>query len=160
MDEQKSTGTQGALLGLLALVLLAAALTGCGIGTASNQEKVSKTATSYLRALANGDTPKACAQLTRRANGSCEATMKERLSRLEPDALTTAAERSIDINVHGNTATAVLSEPKGARLDLKKVGGEWLIDSGYTLTAAGASPTLTKPQYQALLTKANARIQT
>jgi len=161
MDEQKSTGTRGALLAILALVLLAAVLTGCGVGRASNQEKVSKTATGYLRALADGETAKACAQLTQRANsGGCEATMKERLSRIEPDALTTAADGSIDIDVHGNTASAGLSEPKGARFVLKKVGSEWLIDSGYTLTAAGASSALTKPQYQALLTKANARIQT
>jgi hypothetical protein len=160
MDEQKSTGTQGLLLAVLALVLLAVALTGCGIGRASSQEKVSKTATSYLRALADSDSAKACAQLTRRAEGGCEARIKERLSRLEPDALKRAADGSIDIAVHGNRATAGLSEPKGARFDLKKVGGQWLIDSGYTLTAVGASPALTKPQYQALLTKANARIQT
>ena len=160
MDEQNSTSTQGALLALLALVLLAA-LTGCGIGRASNQERVSKTATSYLRALASGDTSKACAQLTRRARGDvCAATTKERLSRLQPDTLTRAADGSIDIAVHGNTATAGLSEPKGARFVLNKVGGEWLIDSGYTLTAAVASPALTKRQYQALLTSANARIQT
>jgi hypothetical protein len=45
MDEQNSTSTQGALLALLALltVVLVAALTGCGIGRASNQEKISKT---------------------------------------------------------------------------------------------------------------------
>jgi hypothetical protein len=160
MDEQKPTGTRGALLLILALVLLAVALTGCGIGRASNQEKVSKTATSYLRALANGETAKACAQLSQRASsGECEATMKKRLSRLEADALTKAADGSMDIAVHGNTATAGLSEPTGARFVLKKVGGEWLIDSGYTLTG-GASPALTTPQYQALLTKANARIQT
>src|SRR5438105_13405597 len=134
MVEQRSTGTQGALLALLALVLLTVALTGCGIGRASNQEKVSKTATSYLRALAEGETAKACAQLTRRAKGGCEATMKERLSRLEPDALKRAADGSIDIAVHSNTATAGLSEPKGARFVLKKVGRKWLIDSGYTLT--------------------------
>ena len=58
MDEQKSTGTQGLLLALLALVLLAVALTGCEIGRASSQEKVSKTATSYLRALADSDSAK------------------------------------------------------------------------------------------------------
>src|SRR5205809_7946119 len=110
MDDQRSTGTQRALLPLLALVLLAVALTGCGIGRASNQEKVSKTATSYLRALADRDTAKACAQLTRRANGGCEATMKERPSPLEPDALTRAADRSLYIDVRRNTATAGLSD--------------------------------------------------
>jgi hypothetical protein len=137
MDEQNSTSAQGGLLAILALILLAAALTGCGIGRASNQEKVSKTATTYLRALADNDTAKACAQLTRRADGGgCEATMKARIAGLDTDALTNAADGSIDIDVHGNTATAGLSEPKGARFVLKKVGGEWLIDSGYTVGSA------------------------
>jgi len=160
MPKQKSTVPRGGVLAALALALLAATL-GCGVGKASNEEKISKTATSYLRALADGDTAKACAQLTRRAkSGRCEQALKERLSRLQPDALKNAADGSIDLDVHGNTATAGLSEPKGARFVLKKVGGEWLIDSGYTLTAAEASSALTKPQYQALLTSANARIQT
>ncbi len=159
MPKQKSTVTRGGVLAAVALAVLAATLTGCGVGKASNEEKISKTATTYLRALADGDTAKACAQLTRRAkSGRCDQALKER--RLQPDALKNAADGSIDIDVHGNTATAGLSEPKGARVALKKVVGEWLIDSGYTLTAAGASSTLTKRQYQALLTKANARIQT
>src|SRR5438552_13902516 len=153
--------TRRGLFTLFVLALFASALTGCGIGPATKQEKISKTATTYLRALAKADTAKACAQLTRRARGeACEATMNERIARLNSDALTQAADGSLDINVHGNTATAGLSEPKGARFVLKKVGGEWLIDSGYTLTAAVASPALTKRQYQALLTSANARIQT
>jgi len=137
MDKQNSTSAQGGLLALLTLVLLAAALAGCGIGRASSQEKVSKTATTYLRALAGGDTAKACAQLTRRASGGgCEAAMKERIARLDSDALRRAADGSLDIDVHGKTATAGLSEPKGARFVLKKVGGEWLIDSGYTVGSA------------------------
>jgi len=161
MPKKKSTVTRGGVLAAVALAVLAATLTGCGVGKASNEEKISKTATTYLRALADGDTAKACAQLTRRAkSGRCEQALKGDLSRLQPDALKNAADGSIDLDVHGNTATAGLSEPKGARFILKKVGGEWLIDSGYTLTAAEASSALTKPRYQALLTKANARIQT
>ena len=124
----------GGLLALLLVALLAAALTGSGIGPAGDKEKISKTADTYLRALAGGDTAKACAQLTRRADsGRCEATLKERLTRLDAHALTKAADGSIDIDVHGNTATAGLSEPKGARFVLKKVGGQWLMDSGYTI---------------------------
>ena len=134
MDEQPSTSTRGALLAPLALVFLAVALAGCGIGRASNQEKVSKTATSYLRALADRDTAKACAQLTRRAQDArCQQVLKERRSRLDPNALTSAADASLDLNIHGNTATAGLSNPKGARLVLAKVGSEWRIGSGYTL---------------------------
>ena len=137
MRKPPSTRTRGALLALLALALLASALTGCGIGPATKQEKVSKTATTYLRALAKGDTTKACAQLTRRARGeACEAAMKARIARLDSDALTRAADGSIDIDVHGNRATARLPEPDGARFVLVKAGGEWKIDSGYTLTSA------------------------
>jgi hypothetical protein len=107
---------------------------GCGVGRASNQEKVSKTVVTYLRALADGDTTKACAQLTRRARGGrCKQVLKERRSRLDPKALTSAADASLDLNIHGNTATAGLSDPEGARLVLAKVGGEWRIDSGYTV---------------------------
>jgi hypothetical protein len=118
-------------------------LTGCGVGPPSNQEKISKTAVTYLRALADGDTATACKQLTRAAKGSaCEVSMKKRLSRLESDALKRAADDSMDIEVHGATATAGLSEPEGARFVLKRIGGEWRIDSGYTLgpTASAAIP--------------------
>ena len=134
MQRQKSVIARGGLLAGIVLVLLAPALTGCGVGAATNQEKISKTATSYLKALADGDAATACAQLTRRAKGGgCESAMRERLSRLDSDALTQAADGSMDIDVHGDTATAGLSEPEGARFLFVKVGGEWRIDSGYTL---------------------------
>jgi hypothetical protein len=134
MGELKTAVTRGGVLATLVLALLAGALTGCGVGKASNEEKISKTATTYLGALADGDTAKACAQLTRRARGErCEAALMERLSQLEPDALTRAADGSMHIEVDGNTATAELSEPERARLVLRKIGAEWRIDSGYTL---------------------------
>ena len=121
-------------LGLLVLVLLAVAVPGCGVGKATDEEKISKTATTYLRALADGDTATACAQLTSRAKGEgCAAAMKERLSRLDSDALKSAADDSIDIDIDVNTATAGLAEPEGARFLLARVGGEWRIDSGYTV---------------------------
>ena len=138
MRKLPSTGTRAALLALLLVALLAPALTGCGIGPATKQERISKTATTYLRALAKGDSTKACAQLTRRAKGeACAATMNGRIARLDSDALTRAADGSIDIDVHGNRATARLPQPDGARFLLIKTGSEWKIDSGYTLTAAG-----------------------
>jgi hypothetical protein len=134
MGELKTAVTRGGVLATLVLALLAGALTGCGVGKASNEEKISKTATTYLRALADGDTAKACAQLTRRARGErCEAALKERLSQLETDALTRAADGSMDIEVDGNTATAGLSEPERARLVLRMLGAYWPLDSGYTL---------------------------
>ena len=121
-------------LGLLVLVLLAVAVPGCGVGKATDEEKISKTATTYLRALADGDTARACAQLTSRAKGEgCAASMKERLSRLDSDALKSAADDSIDIDIDVNRATAGLAEPEGARFLLARVGGEWRIDSGYTV---------------------------
>jgi hypothetical protein len=126
--------SRGGVLAVLTLAVLASVLTGCGVGHAGNKEKISKTATTYLSALADGDTAKACAQLTRRTRGSgCEARMKARLSRLDPDALKNAADGSMDLDVHGKTATAGLSRPEGARFVLAKVGGDWKIDSGYTL---------------------------
>lgn len=64
--------------------------------------------------------------------------MKERLARLSPDALTGAADASMDIDVDGNRAGVGLSEPEGARFLLAKVGGEWRIDSGYTLGPAAS----------------------
>jgi hypothetical protein len=134
MRSQKPIIARGGLLAGLVLALLAPALTGCGVGPATNPEKISKTATTYLKALADGDAAKACAQLTRRAKGGeCEAAVTERLPRLDSDVLTRAADGSMDIDVHGDTATAGLSEPEGARFLLVKVGGDWLIDSGYTL---------------------------
>jgi pimeloyl-ACP methyl ester carboxylesterase len=131
---QQPISPRGGIQAILALALLAAVVTGCGIGKASNEGKISKTATTYLLALADEDTAEACTQLTRRAKGErCEAAMKERLSRLDPDALAGAADDSMNIAVDGNRATARLSEPEGARFLLVKAGAEWKIDSGYTL---------------------------
>jgi hypothetical protein len=134
MRSQKSLIARGGLLAGLVLALLAVAPTGCGVGPATNEEQISKTATTYLKALADGDAATACAQLTRRAKGEgCETAMTQRLSRLDSDALTRAANGSMDIDVHGDTATAGLSEPEGARFVLARIGDDWRIDSGYTL---------------------------
>ena len=122
------------LLGLVLAVAFAVAAAGCGVGPATNQEKISKTASTYLSALADGDTATACAQLTPRARGeACDQTMKERLPRLDPELLNDAAHDSMDIDVDGNRASAALSEPPGARFLLVKTNDEWRIDSGYTL---------------------------
>lgn len=122
------------LVALLALLLLAVAVAGCGLGPATNEEKISKTATTYLKALASGDTATACAQLTARARGEgCAQAMKQRLARLDPQALKEAADDSMDIDLEGSRATAALSKPAGARFRLVKTGDEWRIDSGYTV---------------------------
>ena len=126
-------------LAVVAVALLVPALTACGIGKASNEEKISKTATTYLRALADGDAAKACSELTRRARrGGCPRVMRERASQLDADTLRRAADDSMDIDVHGDSATAGLSEPDGARFVLARSGGEWRIDSGYTLGSASS----------------------
>jgi hypothetical protein len=119
---------------ILLLLVLAVAAAGCGVGPATNEGKISKTATTYLRALASGDTATACAQLTTRARGEgCELAMKERLPRLDAAVLKKAADDSMDIHVDGNRANAGLAEPPGARFLLVKTGEDWRIDSGYTL---------------------------
>jgi uncharacterized protein YdbL (DUF1318 family) len=80
MRKHGSTLTRGGVLAVLALATLSAALTGCGVGSATKQEQVSNTVDTYLRALADGDTTKACAQLTRRAKGDrCEQALKQHL---------------------------------------------------------------------------------
>lgn len=119
---------------ILLVLVLAVAAAGCGVGGATNEEKISKTTSTYLSALADGDTATACAQLTPRARGeACDQTMKERLTQLDPEVLKDAAHNSMDIDVDGNRASAGLSEPPGARLLLVKTGEDWRIDSGYTI---------------------------
>ena len=119
---------------ILLVLVLAVAATGCGVGRATNEEKISKTASTYLRALADSDTTTACAQLTPRARGeACDQAMKERLPRLDPEVLKAAADDSMDIDVNGSRASVGLSEPPGARFLLVKTNDEWRIDSGYTL---------------------------
>ena len=118
---------------VLVVLLFAVAAAGCGVGPATNQEKISKTASTYLSALADGDAATACAQLTPRRGEACDQAMRERLPRLDPDVLKAAADDSMNIDVHGNRASAGLSEPPGARFLLVKTDGEWRIDSGYTL---------------------------
>jgi hypothetical protein len=119
---------------LLLLLLLGVAVVGCGVGPATDQEKVSKTATTYLKALADGDAATACAQLTPRARGGgCTQAMQVRISRLDPAALKDAADASMEIDVDGNRATAALSKLEGTQFVLLKRGDEWRIDSGYTL---------------------------
>ena len=119
---------------VLVVLLLAVAAAGCGVGPATNEEKISKTASTYLRALADGDAATACAQLTARARGeACDQVMKGRLPRLDPEVLRAAADNSMDIDVDGSRASASLFEPPGARFLLVKTNDMWRIDSGYTL---------------------------
>jgi pimeloyl-ACP methyl ester carboxylesterase len=132
----------GVLAIAAAAALLAVALAGCGVGRTTSREEISKTTTTYLKALAAGDTTEACGQLTRRARRArCAAGLSDRLARLDPSALRRAADGAIDIQVHGGAATAVLARPRGARLVLARAAGAWRIDAGY-LVPAPASPSV------------------
>jgi hypothetical protein len=127
------------MLAVRVLALVAAGAAGCTIESSTNEGKISTTASTYLRALAKGDNARACAQLTASARGrDCAQTIPARTSRLDRAALNRAADHSLDVDIHGNTATARLSEPRGARFALVKLGARWRIDSGYTLTPAAA----------------------
>jgi pimeloyl-ACP methyl ester carboxylesterase len=128
------------MLAVPVLALVAAAAAGCTIESGTNEGNISKTASTYLRALAKGDSARACAQLTASARGrDCPQTIKARTSRLDPVVLNRAADHSLDIEIHGTTATARLSEPGGARFALVKLDARWRIDSGYTLPPAAAA---------------------
>jgi len=62
--------------------------------------------------------------------------MKARIRPVRLGALTRAFDGSIDIDVHGDRATARFPKPDGARFVFKKVVGKWLIDSDYTVDSA------------------------
>ncbi len=127
------------MLAVPVLALVAAGAAGCTIESGTNEGKISTTASTYLRALANGDSARGCAQLTPSARGrDCAQTIEARRSQLDPAALNRAANHSVDIDVHGTSATARLSEPGGARFALVKLGARRRIDSGHTLAPAAA----------------------
>ena len=134
--------TQLRLGGLGVLLLLAGALSACGVGPATAKDKIAKTTGTYLRAMADGDAATACAQLSPRAGGDrCRQAVNRELSRLSPAMLKRSADASLDISVHGRTATASLGQPHDARLILVTRGRDWRIDSGFTVpTASRARP--------------------
>jgi hypothetical protein len=128
-----------ARLVLIASLAAAAALllAGCGIGGPTAEGKVSETADRYLRAVADGDTEKACAQLTAEAraalDGSCRSAMEALASRVGREALSDAADGGVEIDVDGGRASARIRNLEGARLALVAAGREWLIADGYSL---------------------------
>lgn len=96
-------------MAIVAAALLTAALTGGGVWRTGDKEKISKTATSYLKALAAGDTAKACAQLTPRGQAAgCASAVTERPSRLDSHALSRAADASIGINVRSSSGAPAM----------------------------------------------------
>ena len=147
MPTEPRVTPRSGLLAVLALAPLAGALTACGAGPAGDKDKIAKASTTYLRAAADGDTPTACAQLSARARGQgCAQALRARLARMNPDQLRDAADASVDIEVRGSSATTELGAPRGARLNLVKVGADWRIDSGYAVgtPASGTRPSGTR----------------
>ena len=69
------------MLAVPVLALVAAGAAGCTIESGTNEGKISKTASSYLRALAKGDSARACGQLTasrRRGDGYPDVAISNR----------------------------------------------------------------------------------
>jgi hypothetical protein len=136
-----STSRRRGVLAVLAVAVLAGGVAACGVGPTTDKDKIAKATSTYLRALADGDTAAACRQLTRRAQGGhCPQALKRRRSQLTPDTIKDAADASIGITVHGSTATASLGQPHGAHLTLVKLGPDWRIDSGFTVPRAASAP--------------------
>jgi pimeloyl-ACP methyl ester carboxylesterase len=136
-----STSTRRGVLAALAVAVLALGMAACGVGPTTAKDKIAKTTSTYLRALADGDTAVACHQLSRHAQGDhCPQALKRRRSQLTPDTIKHAADASLGITLHGNTATATLGQPHGAHLTLVKLGSDWRIDSGFTVPEATSAP--------------------
>jgi hypothetical protein len=137
MLERRSSMARFVLISALAAAATALLLAGCGIGEPGAEGKVSETSDKYLRALADGDTVKACAQLTAEAraalDGSCRSAMEALASRVGREALDDAADGGVEIDVDGGRASARIRNLEGARLALVPAGREWLIADGYSL---------------------------
>jgi hypothetical protein len=124
-----------AVLGAL-LAVLAIFATGCGVGPVADEGKVSDAADTYLRSLAEGDVAAACAQLTAEARaeliGGCGPALGQVAARIGADRLAAAADRGVEIDVDGTTASAVVGE-LDALLTLVRAGASWRIERGYRL---------------------------
>jgi pimeloyl-ACP methyl ester carboxylesterase len=126
---------------LAGLIVLACGVTACGVGQATDKDKIAKRTSTYLRALAHGDAATACSQLSQRAQGDhCRRTLARRPPQLTAQALDAAADAPLDITVRGSTAISGLGKPASARLRLIKTGNAWRIDSGYAVPVP--APTL------------------
>lgn len=121
---------------LLVLAVLAISLAGCGVGT-SPEAKVSEATDDYLRALAAGDTAKACAQLAPAAkqqlDGDCNAAMRQIARSVGPQRLMDAAEEGVDLDVAEFSARVTVPALDDARLVLVRSGERWRISDGFEL---------------------------
>ena len=113
-------------LTILLLALAALVPTGCGVGGATPEEKISETTDTYLRSLASGDTAKACAQLTSAARNGlavpCPQAMQTIAARVGSDALSDAADEGADIEVDGAKSSVTVPQLNDALLELLRTG--------------------------------------
>lgn len=112
-------------LAFLVLGLFATALTACGVGAATDEENVSKTATTYLRALPDGDTAKDGAQPTpprerQKLRRDDEGTPRP----ARPGCADRRGRRLDGHRPRRQQGHNRLSKPEGARFLLAKVGGQ------------------------------------
>jgi hypothetical protein len=125
------------LAGLGALLaVLATFVTGCGVGSVADEGKISDSADTYLRSLAEGDVASACEQLTPEARaeliGGCGQALRQVAARIGADRLDAAADGGVEIDVDETTASANVRE-LNARLTFVRGGASWRIERGYRL---------------------------
>jgi hypothetical protein len=122
---------------LVALLLAAAALAGCG-GGPTDEEQVRSTVDAFSKATAAKDYDKLCKQLlapklldeVRQAGLPCEVALSKGLGGVKDPRLTVGR-----IIVDGDSATADVrtsargEQPSRDTLELSKIGGRWRIAS-------------------------------
>jgi hypothetical protein len=130
---------------LVLALALGAAMVASGCGGDSDAGRVEATVTTYLRAFADGDGPRACDQLTgeqMRALASmaveqvpelgatsCVEVVRRFAQQLGSDEKATMREADVfDVTVTGDRATAFVR--RGHPVELRLIGGAWLISGG------------------------------
>ena len=113
------------------LALTALALAGC---QPSDRDRVGASVETFVHAFARGDTKTACARLVpevRKAfKEGCDAGLKK-----ETDVLSAAERKRLseldvrDVRIKGDRANAWLEGQGGEPGTLRRVDGEWLIES-------------------------------
>jgi hypothetical protein len=117
----------------LALVVAGGlALAGCG--QPSHDDRVGESVETFIRAYADGDAKTACGRLVPEVReafkGGCEAGLKK-----ESDALSPAERERLrglgvrEVRVDGARARVWLERQGGEPGTLRRVDGEWLIES-------------------------------
>jgi hypothetical protein len=126
-------------------------------GGSSEQDKIKRTVTTYLHALADGDGEKACDQLTgdqQRAvgeagaqagigGGSCPGVVRTIAEKLDDGQKSTLRDATVEkVTITGDAAKATIDGAPNVP-ELTKSGGDWLISGGLSefLGGEGGSNT-------------------